>query len=347
MTPGPAGGSLLGIRTDPSIDATRLAHRAFDGDRVALARAISLVENEAPAGQTILTLAFPRTGTALRIGITGPPGAGKSTLTAQLAKLYRAEGHKVAIVAVDPTSPFSGGALLGDRVRMHQLSGDEGVFIRSMASRGSLGGLAGTTGDVCDVLEASGFARVLIETVGVGQSELEVAEAADTTLVVLVPESGDAVQALKAGLMEIGDVFAVNKADREGADSAAHALRSMLHLGAWRDGWEPPVLLTVAQNGQGMPELAQAIAKHVAHLGTEGRLERRRRTRLRERIEALIQARARADFESRVSPERRESVLSEVERRALTPAEAARILHDEAWPEAAEAPSREFPRSPR
>jgi LAO/AO transport system kinase len=330
-----------------SSDAARLARRAFDGDRVALARAISLVENEASAAEAILAEAFPRTGSALRIGITGPPGAGKSTLTAQLAKLFRAEGRQVAIVAVDPTSPFSGGALLGDRVRMHQLSGDEGVFIRSMASRGSLGGLSGTTSEVCDVLEASGFERVLIETVGVGQSELEVAEAADTTLVVLVPESGDAVQALKAGLMEIGDVFAVNKADRDGAEAAAHALRSMLHLGKWRDGWEPPVLLTSAQSGQGMPELAAAIAKHVAHLGSEGRLERRRRRRLRERIEARIAATTRADFERRVSAKRRDEVLSDVERRALTPAEAARILHDEAWPEAAEAPSREHPRSPR
>ena len=216
------------------------------------------MENETDAGEAVLAGAFPRTGQGVRIGITGPPGAGKSTLTARLARLYREAGHTVAVVAVDPTSPFTGGAVLGDRVRMYELSGDPGVFIRSMASRGSLGGLARTTGEVCDVLEAVGFARILIETVGVGQSELEVAETADTTLVVLVPESGDAVQALKAGLMEIGDVFAINKADRDGAERAAHALRSMIHLGVRREGWEPPVCLTVAQDGTGVPELVAA-----------------------------------------------------------------------------------------
>jgi LAO/AO transport system kinase len=333
--------NVLRVRDfDPRSSVVPLLRRAFEGDRVALARAISLVENEAQAAEAILAEAFPRTGSGLRIGITGPPGAGKSTLTAQLAKLYRAEGHPVAIVAVDPTSPFSGGAVLGDRVRMHGLSGDDGVFIRSMASRGSLGGLATTTSEVCDVLEAAGFTRVLIETVGVGQSELEVAEAADTTLVVLVPESGDAVQAMKAGLMEIGDVFAVNKADRDGAEAAAHALRSMLHLGVWRDGWEPPVLLTSAQSGQGVPELAAAIERHVAHLSDEGRLARRRRRRLSERVAALIEARARADYRARVSDARREAVLDEVEKRALTPQDAARILHHEAWPEAAEPEAR-------
>ena len=272
-------------------------------------------------------------GRGCRIGITGPPGAGKSTLTARLARLYRERGEKVAIVAVDPTSPFSGGALLGDRVRMWELAGDPGVFIRSMASRGSLGGLAAATSDVCDVLEAVGFGRILIETVGVGQSELEVAETADTTLVVLVPESGDAVQAMKAGLMEIGDVFVVNKADREGAERAAHAVRSMLHLGAHRDGWEPPVVLTVAQDGTGVPELVGTLERHVTFLTEQGLLERRRRRRLGERIEALVEARARARYHGKVPAARREEILSQVEGRALTPAEAARILYEEAWPQ--------------
>lgn len=312
--------------------AADLARRALAGDRVALARAISLVENEAPAAEVILAAAFPHTGKAIRIGITGPPGAGKSTLTAQLARVHREAGRTVAIVAVDPTSPFSGGALLGDRVRMYALAGDEGVFIRSMASRGSLGGLAGTTSDVCDVLEAAGFERILIETVGVGQSELEVAGAADTTLVVLVPESGDAVQAMKAGLMEIGDVFAVNKADREGAERAAQALRSMLHLGARRDEWEPPVCLTVAQSGQGVAELDATMTRHLEHLVARGSLAARRRLRLAERIDAHVEAKARARFRARVPAARRDVILARVEARTMTPAEAARTMFDEAWP---------------
>ena len=312
---------------------------------MALARALSLVENEAPVAEEILAAAFPRTGRGVRVGITGPPGAGKSTLTARLAQVHRQAGRSVAIVAVDPTSPFSGGALLGDRVRMHSLSGDDGVFIRSMASRGSLGGLAGTTSDVCDVLEAAGFERLLIETVGVGQSELEVAEAADTTVVVLVPESGDAVQAMKAGLMEIGDVFAVNKADREGAERAAHAVRSMIHLGAHRDGWEPPVVLTVAQDGTGVEALEQTIARHVAHLEARGGLARRRRHRLAERVEALVAAKARARSLERVPQARRDEVLDRVESRTLTPAEAARVLFDEAWPAEAAPEIAERPRS--
>ena len=292
------------------------------------------MENEAPQAEAILAAAFPLTGQGIRIGITGPPGAGKSTLTARMARAYRNEGHLVAVVAVDPTSPFSGGAVLGDRVRMYELSGDEGVFIRSMASRGSLGGLAGTTSDVCDLLEAAGFHRILIETVGVGQSELEVAETADTTLVVLVPESGDAVQALKAGLMEIGDVFAINKADREGAERAAHAVRSMLHLGTHRESWEPPVVLTTAQTGEGVAQLVTTMGRHLDHLAAQGLLARRRRRRLGERIDARVEAHARTRYHARVPEARREEMLSLVEGRKLTPADAARKLFDEAWPEA-------------
>ncbi len=224
----------------------------FRGDRVALARAISHVENDAPDAVAILDACFEKSGTAFRIGITGPPGAGKSTLVTRLAQGYRTRGESVAIVAVDPTSPFSGGALLGDRVRMGELAGDPGVFIRSMATRGSLGGLAVHTAQVCDVLDAAGYERILIETVGVGQSELEVAQTADSTAVVLVPESGDGVQAMKAGLMEIADVFVINKADREGAERGAFAVRSALELRQKQSEWDPPVLLTIASQGDGV-----------------------------------------------------------------------------------------------
>lgn len=200
------------------------------GRRTALARAISVVENQREGFQTLLHRLHPRLGRAHRIGITGPPGAGKSTLTAELIRRYRARGETVAVVAVDPTSPFTGGALLGDRVRMNDVGLDDGVFIRSMATRGSLGGLAVTTKEVADVLDAFGFDRLLVETVGVGQSELDIAQAADTTVVVLVPESGDAIQAMKAGLMEISDLFVVNKADRPGAQRLVKDLEMMLHL---------------------------------------------------------------------------------------------------------------------
>jgi LAO/AO transport system kinase len=245
-----------------------LIRRTLAGERVPLARALSWVENEHPGASELLDVCFGRAGRAYRLGVTGPPGAGKSTLVTRLAQEYRRRGQTVAIVAVDPTSPFSGGALLGDRVRMNELSGDDGVFIRSMATRGSMGGLAVHTAQVCDVLDAAGFDRVLIETVGVGQSELEVAETADTTAVVLVPESGDAVQAMKAGLMEIADVFVINKADREGADRAASAIRSALHLRAPNSEWSIPVHLTVASRAEGVDALVDRFEQHLAWLSS-------------------------------------------------------------------------------
>ena len=303
-----------------------LIRRTLAGERVPLARAISWVENEHPAAIELLDACFARSGRAFRIGITGPPGAGKSTLVTKLAQEYRRRGETVGIVAVDPTSPFSGGALLGDRVRMVELSGDEGVFIRSMATRGSMGGLAVHTAQACDVLDAAGFSRILIETVGVGQSELEVAQTADTTAVVLVPESGDAVQAMKAGLMEIADVFVINKADREGADRAASAIRSALHLRARTSDWTIPVQLTVAVQDTGVVEVADSFEKHLAWLRETGALERRRRRRLEQRLRDLLQERMWDTFRGRIADEQWQDSVESLSLRRETPHQVAARL---------------------
>ena len=303
--------------------AANLIRRALKGERVPLARAISLVENEAPEAVALLDACFAAGGRAFRIGITGPPGAGKSTLVTQLALEYRRRGETVAIVAVDPTSPFSGGALLGDRVRMNELAGDQGVFIRSMATRGSMGGLAVHTAQACDVLDAAGFSRIVIETVGVGQSELEVAQAADSTAVVLVPESGDGVQAMKAGLMEIGDIFVINKADREGADRAAFAVRTALELRTPGGDWTPPVLLTTASRGEGVREVVEQFEAHLQHLAGRGELERRRRRRLEQRLLELLRERLWGEFRSRVPDQQWAASVEALVSRRLTPHQAA------------------------
>ncbi|HXI34924.1 MAG TPA: methylmalonyl Co-A mutase-associated GTPase MeaB [Gemmatimonadales bacterium] len=285
------------------------------GDTAALARAISLVENQRDGYEEVLSHVHARVGKsgARRIGLTGPPGAGKSTLSEQLIRHYREQGHKVAMVAVDPTSPFTGGALLGDRIRMESVSTDPGVFIRSMATRGSLGGLAVTTEEVTDLLDAFGFDRILIETVGVGQTELDIARTAESTVLVLVPESGDGIQTLKAGVMEIADVYVMNKSDRPGADKLRQEIEVMLgirrgnafrHMSAHHgsktgeggrgraksdDGaWDPPVLATVATTGQGVVELAAALDRHRTWLEASGTFVARRRARLAERTRAAV-----------------------------------------------------------
>jgi LAO/AO transport system kinase len=313
--------------------ADRLLADFNAGRKSALARLVSIVENHRPGFDQFLAGLQTRIGRARRIGITGPPGAGKSTLCAALVRQYRAQGLTVGLIAVDPTSPFTGGALLGDRIRMEAVALDEGVFIRSMATRGSLGGHAAATREVADVLDAFGFDRVVVETVGVGQTELDIARTADTSVVVLVPESGDSIQTLKAGLMEIADIFVVNKADRPGADRLRNELELMLGLrnGATlknvpahhgvdlsrpmtederlamnparaarraardesSDRWTPPVLRTVASQDDGLTELLGALERHFGYLERSGALRERRRARLRDRVIDVVEQRVR------------------------------------------------------
>lgn len=272
-----------------------LTKEMFNGSRSALARVLSRVENSPEGADQVLRSLGTRIGHAVRIGFTGPPGAGKSSLVTAYTKLLRKQGKLVGILAVDPTSPFSGGALLGDRVRMNAIGLDEGVFVRSLATRGDLGGLSQAAGDMADVLDAAGFDYVLFETVGVGQSELEVVQYADTVVVVLVPESGDSIQGMKAGLMEAADVFCVNKADREGADRFTGDLQGAMMLKMW-EAWKPPVVTTIATREQGVADLTEQIEAHLAHLRTSGDFEKRRHAHARRRIQRMLEKRLVAQF---------------------------------------------------
>ena len=339
-----------------------LACQVLEGSRRALARAISRVEDDALGSSLLLSTLYRHTGRAHVVGVTGSPGTGKSTLVAALARLYRSGGRTVGIVAIDPTSPFSGGALLGDRVRMRELAGDPGIFVRSMATRGSLGGLAHATSDAITLLDAAGFDRILVETVGIGQTEVDVAGAAHTVVVVEAPGMGDDIQALKAGVLEIADVFAVNKADREGADRTATALQMMqglvarpntsrLHIEAGggvsgsgrqpdvgnvlpREAWLPPIIKTVATRGDGVGALREGIERHAAYLRETGHFERRELARAAATLDRIVRNRLMTELRSELPAGQWDDLVQAVARRDLDPYTAAGQITSSGRPQA-------------
>ena len=309
--------------TDPAV----LLPLARTGDRRALARLISLIENAKPEGDAALAEVYPDSGGAWTTGLTGAPGAGKSTLTDRLIGHLRAAGTEVAAVAVDPSSPFTGGAILGDRVRMQGHIDDDGVYIRSMASRGHLGGIAAATPMVITLLDGLGFPEILIETVGVGQAEVEIAASADTTLVVLNPGWGDSIQAAKAGLLEIGDIFVINKADRPGTNETLRDLKQMLELGGHGDWW-PPVITTVAHMGEGVAEVLAAIRDHRVFLEQSGAMESLRNERVISNVKGALELALRERVREALGEEGWDAVRTDVIERRLDPWSAARHLLD-------------------
>jgi len=312
---------------DSSNNNTSLVDRLAAGDTRAVARAISKVEDVSKDAAQLMKKIFPLTGRGLVIGITGAPGAGKSSLVDKLALHYRQQGERVGIVAVDPSSPFSGGAILGDRIRMQTLGLDSGVFIRSMATRGNLGGLARTTVDAVSILDAAGYGRIIIETVGVGQDEVEVVKAADISVVVLVPGMGDDIQAIKAGIMEIGDIFVINKADREGVNATEKELEALLSLAMRDDSWEPPIVKTVATEGKGIQDLAAAIEKYRNFHSESKSGDGRRRAIARWRILELLRERLVAQtLESDSASEKLDRLAGEVASRQRDPYSAVEEL---------------------
>ncbi|ASA77873.1 methylmalonyl Co-A mutase-associated GTPase MeaB [Thermococcus sp. 5-4] len=310
-----------------------LIERMLQGDRRATARLITLVENDEEKAREIISKIYPHTGNAYIVGITGPPGAGKSTLLDKLIRVAREEGKIVGVIAIDPTSPFTGGALLGDRIRMQRHSTDPGVFIRSMATRGSLGGLAKATNDAIKVLDAYGCDVIFVETVGVGQIEIDIVKTADTVVLVTVPGLGDDVQAIKAGLMEIADVFVINKADKEGADATYFELNLMLDLEKERwekRGWRPPIVETVATTMKGIRELWSAIKEHHNFLERSGEIERKRKFRAEEEVKTIVSGRIAKAISERLNEEEVAALIEKIVMREIDPYSAADLVLEKA-----------------
>ncbi len=306
-----------------------LVQLALSGDKKAIARLITLVENDEERAREIVKRIYPHTGKAYVVGITGPPGSGKSTLLDKLIKLAREDGHRVGVIAIDPTSPFTGGALLGDRLRMQRHSTDPGVFIRSMATRGSLGGLAKATNDAIKVLDASGYDLIFVETVGVGQIEVDIVKTADTVVLVTVPGLGDEVQAIKAGLMEVADIFAINKADREGVEMVYLELKMALEFERekWKQlGWEPPIVETTAFTLKGVRPLWEAIKRHREYMESSRRLKERRAFRAREEVKTIIASSIAKRVEEKLEKGESRELIEKVVERKLDPYSASQIV---------------------